>query len=107
MANLALGSIVSYKNDYWVALAYDGCYIKIIAPHLDDETFVVSKEACTLVDAKPMAHVSHNGTEYLVSAKGTIISAASGRLIDLNWRDGNLEPILAEARAQHYNGGAR
>ena len=87
MARLALGSIVSYQNDYWVALSYDGSQIKIIAPHRGQQKRSVSKAKCSPVDASPLVEVSYKGTSYLVSDKGTIISLTTNRV--MQWKDGN------------------
>ena len=87
MAYLALGSIVSYQNDYWVALSYDGAQIKIIAPHRGQQKLSVSKAKCSPVDAPKLVEVSFKGASYLVSAKGTIISLTTNRV--MQWKDGN------------------
>lgn len=101
MASLALGSIVSYQNDYWVALSYDGAQIKIIAPHRGQQKRSVSKAKCSPVNAAPLVEVSYKGTSYLVSVKGTIISLTTNRV--MQWKDGNgnRDTILAIASDIH------
>lgn len=101
MASLALGSIVSYQNDYWVALSYDGSQIKIIAPHRGQQKRSVSKAKCSPVDASPLVEVSYKGASYLVSTKGTIISLTTNRV--MQWKDGNgdRDTILAIASDIH------
>ena len=101
MASLALGSIVAYQNDYWVALYYDGSQIKIIAPHRGQQKRSVSKAKCSPVNASPMVEVSYKGASYLVSVKGTIISLTTNRI--MQWKDGNgdRESILEIASDIH------
>ena len=97
MATLVLGSIVTYKNDYFVALGYNGHLVTIIAPHNGQRKLNVKRGNVTVVDATPLAQVSYEGSDYLVSHKGTIISLTTNRV--MNWADGNgnRRSILARA----------
>lgn len=98
MTHLALGSIVSYQNDYWVALSFNGSQIKIIAPHRGQQLLSVSKAKCSPIKADPLTRVIYKGAEYLVSAKGTIISRTTNRVVQ--WKEGNsnCDAILNIAR---------
>ena len=98
MARLALGSIVSYQNDYWVALSFDGHRIKIIAPHRGQQKRSVSKAKCTPVKADPLTRVIYKNAEYLVSLKGTIISRTTNRVMEWKEGNGNRRKILAIAK---------
>ena len=81
MSKLGLGSIVTYKDDYWVALGYNGAKVKLMAPHQSQQKLSVSKAKITLIDTPPLVSVTYGGGEFLVSTKGTIISRKSNRTV--------------------------
>ena len=85
---LTLGSIVIYKNDYYVALAYDGKKVKITAPHRSQHKLSVLRSNVTVAANKtPMVKVTYRYRDYLVSKRGTIISLTTNRV--MQWEDGN------------------
>ena len=97
MATLVLGSIVTYKNDYYVALGYDGHLVTIIAPHKGQRKLNVKRSNVTVVDVDPLVLVTHDcgavplgqdplsGNEYLVSLGKVpaVISRTTNRV--MNW----------------------
>ena len=104
-AKLKLGSVVIYKNKYYVAVAYDGKMVKIMAPHRNQHKLSVLRSNVTVVpNATPMFKVAYRGSDYLVSKRGTIISLTTNRV--MQWADGNgdrkaiLE--LADLELSHY-----
>mgnify|MGYP005827297513 CR=1 FL=1 len=94
---LVLGAIVTFKGNYYVALGYDGNLVTIIAPHNSQRKLNVKRSNVTVVNATPLRKVTYNGSDYLVSRKGTIISLTTNRV--MNWADGNgnRRSILARA----------
>ena len=98
---LVLGAIVTFKGDYYVALGLRGkgpkASVKILAPHCGQAKLNVNRENVTVVNATPLRKVTYNGSDYLVSRKGTIISLTTNRV--MNWADGNgnRRAILARA----------
>ena len=105
MATLVLGSIVTYKNDHYVALGYGDNLVTIIAPHRSQRKLNVSRRNVTVSPATPLAKISYKGSDYLVSRKGTIISLTTNRV--MNWAEGNgnRRAILAQAAHPAYTGG--
>jgi hypothetical protein len=100
MAKLVKGSVVTYKDDYYVALEYNGATVKIIAPHVSQTKRSVKKSNLKLVDAPPLTLVKYRDAEYLVSVKGSIISLTTNRV--MNWKEdnGDRKTILALAEVQ-------
>ena len=88
---LVLGAIVTFKGDYYVALGLSDKgpkgSVKIIAPHYGQAKLSVNRENVTVVDATPLSKVTHKGSDYLVSRKGTIISLTTNKV--MRWADGN------------------
>jgi hypothetical protein len=98
MATLVLGSIVTYKNDHYVALGYDGNLVTIIAPHKSQRKLRVKRGNVTVVDASPLIQVVHTTGDYLVRLRSElIISLTTNRV--MNWPDdnGNRREILRKA----------
>ena len=95
MAALILGSIVTYKSNYYVALGYDGNLVTIIAPHKGQRKLNVKRSNVTVVDAAPLAQVSYEGSDYLVSRKGAIISCTTNRVMQWAADNGNRRAIVA------------
>lgn len=85
---LKLGSIVIYKNKFYVALAYDGKMVKIMAPNRSQHKLsVLRKNVSVVANATPMFKVAYRGSDYLVSKRGTIISLTTNKV--MRWADGN------------------
>ena len=87
MDALQLGSIVRYSYDFHIALGYDGSLVKLIAPHLGNRKLNVSRGkvhptglSCTLI--------TFQGKRCLVSARGTIISLVSNRVLKNTTKNG-------------------
>jgi hypothetical protein len=110
MATLVLGSIVTYKNDCYVALGYDGNLVTIIAPHRGQRKLRVKRGNVTVVNtSEPFILVAHHG-DYLVRGYlgredlplPLIISLTTNRV--MNWPDdnGNRREILRKA-AEKFN----
>jgi len=113
MATLVLGSIVTYKNDYYVALGYDGHLVTIIAPHKGQRKLNVKRSNVAVVDVAPLVQVTHDcgapplgqdplsGNEYLVSLGKvpTIISRTTNRVMNWPPTHGVRKAIIRKARA--------
>jgi hypothetical protein len=98
MDTLALGSIVTYKDDYFVALGYDGHLVTIIAPHKGQRKLGVKRSKITVVNATPLTQVSYKRGGYLVSRKGTIISLTTNVVMDWTEDNNNRLSILEGAQ---------
>ena len=94
MSELVLGSVVTYKNNYYIALGYDGHLVKILAPNQGNRKLQVKRSNVTVVDTPPATVVPHNGSEYLVTAKGTIVSCTTGRVMKWGDENGDRKEIL-------------
>jgi len=112
MATLVLGSIVTYKNDHYVALGYDGNLVTIIAPHKSQRKLRVKRGNVTVIDIPPLLQVAHTTGDYLVRAhspRSTIISLTTNRVMNWSNDNGNRREILRKASEIHneiHNRGA-
>jgi hypothetical protein len=84
---LKLGSIVRYKNDFWLALSFDGQLVKIIAPHKGQRKLNVSKRK---LEVLPLTAgiVNYKDKRHLVTHNGTIVSLLSNRVLKSTTYDG-------------------
>ena len=106
MATLVLGSIVTYKNDHYVALGYDGNLVTIIAPHKSQRKLRVKRGNVTVIDIPPLLQVVHTTGDYLVRAhspRSTIISLTTNRV--MNWPSDNVNHREILRKASEFEQG--
>lgn len=87
---LQLGSVVVYKNEYWLAVAYDGVSkLTIMQPCNDNKKRVINPKSLTGVTSVISAKLvtvdnlpnKKLGTEYLVTRLGYVISKKTLRIV--------------------------
>jgi len=95
---LILGAIVTYKNNHYVALGYDGNLVTIIAPHRGQRKLRVKRGNVTAVDASPLIQVFHATGDYLVRPRSElIISLTTNRVMYWPHDNVNHREILRKA----------
>jgi len=78
---LQLGSVVKYNNEYYLALAYDGHLVKIMAPHVGNRKLQVSRKKVEVVPTAPADLITFEGNKYLLTKKGLVVSTRTGRIM--------------------------
>lgn len=101
---LQLGSNVIYKNEVWLAVAYDGVSkLTIMQPNKGNTKRIINPKSLTAVtnvigaklvsvDNLPNKQL---GTDYLVTRKGYVISKKSLKLVDCYILKGQVAEAMA------------
>ena len=93
-----IGDYVTYKGVNMVIVDFnDDCSMfKLLDPSTNKKV-VVSTRNIHATPYAPMSAVNHRGSNYLVSAKGMIISLTTNRVMKWSSDNGNVVAIVAAA----------
>lgn len=82
MSRFNTGTIVHYKQDYWVVLKskWNDANLRIIRPHVGNEKREIGSHKARKLD-KMCTVVNVNGKDIIVTPKGFLISMVSERLL--------------------------
>ena len=94
MSEIQVGSYVSYKDKTYIIAELKGNLIMIVSPTAN--TLQVGIKSVEVLNHEPAKIVSYRDANYLVTAKGLIISLTTNKIMKWNETDGNRIAILNE-----------
>lgn len=102
MNTIKVGSVVRFNEVNYITLEDRGSLVLVLGQH--DGNWIkkqVNKNNILVSEKVPMMEVKHtNGTSYLVSTKGTIISLKTYSVMKWGSDNGDRRAILIQAKKQ-------
>ncbi len=86
---MKIGNYVQYKSQTFLVYEINGDKAKIYSPVMGKR--YVNMVNLTYINLRPAVQVEHKGFEYLVTAKGLILSLVTGRV--MKWKQYHKERI--------------